>query len=123
MSILKKSTGKKEGKEDCFLGVKIPKEEFSYLSLYSFSTGITKTEIIKNLLRSWIEFAKKQKSTKELIRGTALRALNVWENPEGTRMHFHTFKTQFKIELINRGLKEYTEEILNILTDEKNKKD
>jgi len=124
MSILKKNIDKEKTKDTSFLGIHFPKEDAIFLSLYSLSTGESKSTIIKSFLNSWLEEKRKTITVEKLIEDTAIRAYQIWENPDGKRTNFQTFKKLLKNELRYRGLNIRTiNKILNIIIDEKNKND
>lgn len=121
MTILRKTTSTKRNEDVCFIGIYIPKEMASYISLYSLSTGKTKSSILKKLLIEWISKKQKRLPLEKIINNTGKRAFEIWNNPKGARTHFNTFKNELRIELKNRGSERYTDEILNIIANEKNK--
>jgi hypothetical protein len=122
MSILKKTT-KEKVKDDHYIGIYIPKEMASYLSLYCLAIGVSKSSIVENLITKWVINTRKEKPTDKLLKDIAIKAFVLWENPNGKRTHFQTFKNQLKNELQYKKLDQFADEIINILLNEKNKKE
>jgi hypothetical protein len=119
MTILKRRTKRTRSEGVDFVGLRFPKKLASYISLYSLSIGVTKSSIVKAQITRWIDEQQKVVSEDDLVTEVAERALNIWENPEGKRMNFHTFISQLRIELCNKGLENYVERIISIIHDKK----
>ena len=122
MSILSKPRTNEE-KGDVFIGITVPKEVASYLSMYSLCTGKTKSKIIRGLLLKWKEEKQKKLTINDLVTLIAKKALNIWEtnNENGKKENYNTFKKLLSIELKTRGLEKYIDEILNKMINDKNK--
>lgn len=124
MTILKKSSRFKRKRKTIFLGVQLPKDMSSYLSLYCLSTGESKSLIVKTLLSDWIKKEKIRYSEEILINKIALRAFEVWKNPEGRRPPFIVFKSELKRELERMKVSEtIINKIIDILDNEKGKEE
>ena len=125
MAILKKAIKRKRKNErTAFLGLIIPEKAATLLSLYSVSQGVTKSSIVKSLIESWIcsVFGESHLDTKnKMVLQIAQKSYSYWSNPVGKRMNYNTFINKLKNELESKGLSVYTDEILKIIDDEKNK--
>ena len=125
MTILKKAIKRKRKNErTAFLGLIIPEKAATLLSLYSVSQGVTKSSIVKSLIESWIcsVFGESHLDTKnKMVLQIAQKSYSYWSNPVGKRMNYNTFINKLKNELELKGLSVYTDEILKIIDDEKNK--
>lgn len=118
--ILKTNFTKKEENDAHLVGMYVPKRLASYLSLYCLAKSQTKTSVLKPLLTEWIEENQEKIPIDVLVREIAHKAYNVWK-AQIRPSNFNTFKNQVKRELIAKGLTGYSDRILNIITDEKNK--
>lgn len=109
MPLLKTTKNKKD--KGVFLGVNISKEDSSFLSLYCNSMGVFKTSIVKKLITDWVEKKNKTKFHNRLIRMSAIRIYEVWEEAlpkqnTGRKKYkdFDGFCDVILDELISKGL-------------------
>jgi hypothetical protein len=120
MSILRTKFKKKEENDAYLVGAQVPRRLASYLSLFCLAKGQTKTSVLKPLLEDWVDDNQSETSIDVLIKEIALNAYSVWK-AQVRQSNFNTFKNQVKRELTSKGLSGYSDRILNIITDEKNK--
>jgi len=120
MTILKKRFKARKEVDAYLIGAKVPKRLASYLSLYCLAKEKTKTSVLKPLIEDWIKKQQEGMPISDLVQIIARKAYKIWQGFEH-KQNFHTFKMQLKNELILKDLEEYSEEILNLLMDEKNK--
>jgi hypothetical protein len=126
MTILKKSSGReqKNRSNTCFIGIYIPKEQASIITLYSLAKGLTKSSIVKDLIVEFTSKLMQEYGEDELIQKVGERAYEAWCDPQKKIKNFHTFVSQLKTEMhYQKGIDEETiHKIITVLHNEKNTK-
>ena len=122
MTILKKKFRKTQEGDVDFVGMYIPKDLASYLSLYCLAHKKTKTSIVQPLLTNWVSEMQYIVPVDVLIKDIAMAAHKVWDEPvnKKQKINFSTFKFSLTNELDRKGLSKYTEQIITIIEHEKN---
>jgi len=121
MSILKKNTKKTKIVATSYLGLYLPKELATYLTLYSLATGRSKTSIVIQQMKRWTAMNDELTPIDELLQTIVIKSFEKWNHPVGKRENFNTFKSMLKIELRNRSIEQHIDKIIELLEYEKNK--
>ena len=107
-----------------FIGVRVPNEIGSFLTLYSLAEGITKSKIILNLLVEWKQGRQREVTVEELYDKIAKRSLESWRHRKQRSVTFYSYCNLLRIELKNRGVNEtLVNKLIKMLINEKNKED
>jgi hypothetical protein len=87
------------------LGAMVPLVMHDYLGMYTVAKGQTKSEIIKELLTSFIQEQKMRYPEKELIREISER-INILKQKEMKKNHFslEEFKQWVRQDLVVKGV-------------------
>jgi|GEM_PF-2733637 hypothetical protein len=101
-------------KEVAYIGILIPKEVASFLSIYSVANGITKTKVINDLLIKWKEETLATKSEFEYVKQIVELSWESWKNYPIKRTTFYAFCYKLRTEFKARGLKP---ELINLILD------
>lgn len=124
MSILKvkhKGITTSEGK---LVGVYMPLQVSSYLSLYALANEGTKSTIVRALIDKWYRSKKSSSPENILIEKIVKQILNLWRIRKLTQPHegFLNFQAEIIIELEKKGIiPDYLEKIIIQLQDEEKK--
>jgi hypothetical protein len=123
MPILKKNNLKDEEKKDTiFVGVRLPKEDVSFLHLFCLLKQLTKTSIIQELLSSWIEKKQKEYSKESLIQLIGEKAFGIYKGLPRQKKNFPIFRSQLRMEFQHKGIDEASVDcIIKALNNEKDK--
>jgi len=118
MGIFSKKLNQKNS-DTKFMGLFLPHELNSYLTLYSLCTGESKTIIVTNLLKNWKEESSDAISIDiliELLKKISLKALVKAKNSKG--FIFTIFKKETQKELETKGIeKEIIDTIIKTLNE------
>jgi len=103
MSILGVDTKRKGFK---LVGVSLPLQVHSQLTLYTLAKGIAKSTLFKTLIDDWLSDQKTLESEEELIQQLVIRINNEWqaEKTVHPRSSFNEFKAKLIQELEVKGL-------------------
>lgn len=101
MTILKSKNKEKESEVIRHVGVTIPNMLNNYLVLFILAKGMTKTHIIRNLLKDWQENEKVYNSESKLIDQVSNRLKIEWKvlNQKKEGQDFTWFQEESKKEL------------------------
>lgn len=101
------SIRKRRTENSKFLGLHLAQSINSYLSLYTTAKEISKTDVVRGLLTSWVDATKKKERVSPLIEEIADKAIDKWRssNPE-TRKTFSEFAIDLEAELTARGIEQ-----------------
>ena len=98
-------TNKVSTSESRFVGVFIPQQTNSFLSLYAVSNRVSKSSLIRGILKTWIEGKPTEKLTQELISNITARLQREWKDKK--RMYRITDTNRFAIHKEDLALKLY----------------
>ena len=115
MSVLKVEYKKKTLVDSKLVGVHLPQQVASYLTLYSLAHGITKSIVVRKEIQDW--YNKQSETEEELIKLLIKRAKEQQEKlAESSTLHTGLFKRKLGIDLKHKGIsKEHIETILTAL--------
>lgn len=103
--VLLKSTIDRKSKDVTFIGIKVRKELASFLSLYCLSNGITKSFIVKKLIKDWYANEQQNETTRrKLVEGVVQRALSTWEEMPKRNYTYQGYKNILETELKLKGI-------------------
>lgn len=105
-----------------FVGLYLPHDLNSYLTLYSLCTGESKTIIVTNLVKNWKEESSEVMTIDELtelLKRISLKALEKAKNSKG--FIFTIFKKETQKELETKGINKEIIDIIIKTLNEKNK--
>lgn len=90
------------------MGVHVPPRVYKYLTLYTLATGVTKTDVMMELLDNWINKQGSIQSEKELTTSLAERIQSQWlkVKQKKPRAQFGDFRRNIETELVKKGLEE-----------------
>ena len=88
-------TNKESTSKTTFVGVWITQQTNSFLSLYALSKRISKSELIRGLLKVWIEGKPGEKLIQELISDITARLQMEWKDKK--RLYHITASNRFII--------------------------
>lgn len=113
-----------EKKEVIYLGVLVPKEVASFLSLHTTARSITKTKIVIDLLNQWKIDCLKKQSEFDYIKEIVELSWESWKTYPLKRTTFYAFCHKLRSEFKYKGLEPETIEIIiNKLKYEKEEDD
>ena len=122
--VLLKKINKEEGstRDAVFFGMKMLKEEASFLCLYCLAKGISKSSVVQNLISSWIDEKRKEFTDEELIKIIAERGIRSYLNLPGRQRNFNFFRNKLRLEFKHKTIDESTvDAIIKAITNEKDK--
>ena len=104
MSVIRPASNKKEATK--LVGALLPLRMNSYLSIYALAKGITKTEVIRQLVEAWITDQRNTISDENLFKEIVERCNRRWHIQKITHPEtdFNQFKNELQYELVNKGL-------------------
>ena len=99
---------KNPAKEHRLVGVHLPLQVHSFLTLYSLAKGVSKSTLFKSLISKWIVQQKKEESDNDLILEIAQRSSMLWKINKSTNvlLSFTVFKRDIEKELLQKGISE-----------------
>lgn len=101
------------------LGVNLPPDIHSYLTLWCSAKGYKKAEKFLELIMEFMEEQKKHETDEELLKQIAHRAQIQWKFMLNKRPQykFEIFKIELEQELLDKGISpEYVTEVIQQLT-------
>lgn len=121
--VLKKTLKPSGGSGTKLLGGFVPESFANYLTLYCHSSGITKSYILNSLIKRWTVKTMNRAPEKELMQAIAEKAVDKWQNPRRYKIPFMAFVAQFRNELKNKGLVYYEDAIIELMKNEKTRRE
>ena len=105
MPIFKKYQEKKKKEEGRLAGVMIPQQIHSFMTLYCLSNEITKSLILRELIKTWYDEAKKENSISKIISILSNKVQREWDIRKKICEDvpdFEVFKQEIIVDLKNK---------------------
>ena len=111
MSILKAHSKAEMQK---FTGVFVPQCIFSYISLYILAKGISRSDLLRNMMEKWVEETKSQTQDKELIQDILHKVRLQWKLEKSLTpgLQLFVYKKKLEKELTSKGVEAGTVAII-----------
>lgn len=113
MSIFKKTTAE-HLQERKFVGVNLPLQNFSYLTLYGMTNNSAKSSIMSAIYVKWELEEKERTSLDFLEEQIAKKAIAVCNASKPSQGRINVFREKLRIELYKKGIIKTS--VINILT-------
>ncbi len=114
--------------ESKFVGVYLPRQICSYLSLYALGTGVSKSKIMRDCIEKWYQGNQRTSSIESLISKLADEAQKEWDARKAIHRYewgnkidtaFDFYKREFMTKLERKGIdQEHIKQILGQLNNE-----